>query len=138
MDQLDIQCDVGGIYDPEKRRFDHHQKSFETHWYSDLTEEEMKDKVPVTKLSSAGLIYKHFGKEVIQNICKNEYEIDLNEEEIDLVHEKLYKSFILEIDAIDNGVNQGQDLTYAIGTDLASRVNCFNSPWNAPKEAGLC
>ena len=24
LDQLDLQCDVGGIFDPEKYRFDHH------------------------------------------------------------------------------------------------------------------
>lgn len=24
LDQLDIQCDVGGVFDPEKYRFDHH------------------------------------------------------------------------------------------------------------------
>ena len=35
MDQLDIQCDVGGVYDPEKRRFDHHQKTFTTHWWEE-------------------------------------------------------------------------------------------------------
>lgn len=28
IDQLDIVCDVGGSFDVEKKRFDHHQKSF--------------------------------------------------------------------------------------------------------------
>jgi uncharacterized UPF0160 family protein len=51
-----------------------------------LSPEQIKDKVAITKLSSAGLIYKHFGKEVIENICKAEYEINLKPEDIDLIH----------------------------------------------------
>jgi uncharacterized UPF0160 family protein len=39
------------------------------------------DKLPenkfITKLSSAGLVYKFFGKEIIANICKNEWNKDL-------------------------------------------------------------
>lgn len=34
-------------------------------------------KPAVTKLSSAGLIYKFFGKEIITNVCKTEYDIEL-------------------------------------------------------------
>jgi len=56
-------------------------------------------------LSSAGLIYKFYGKEIIKNMCKEFYEKDLNEAQVDLIFEKLYKGIILEIDAIDNGVN---------------------------------
>ena len=35
LDQLDIVCDVGAVFDPEKKRFDHHQKSFATYWNDD-------------------------------------------------------------------------------------------------------
>ena len=35
LDQLDCQCDVGGVYDAEKRRFDHHQKTFTSHWWEE-------------------------------------------------------------------------------------------------------
>ena len=45
---------------------------------------------------------------------------------------------ILEVDAIDNGVNPAKDELYWIRTDLSSRVGNLNSPWNAPKEAGYC
>jgi uncharacterized UPF0160 family protein len=49
--------DVGAIYDPNLLRFDHHQREFDgvLEGYS-------------TKLSSAGLIYRHFGKEIIRSI----------------------------------------------------------------------
>ena len=45
-----------GVYDPETLRFDHHQRSFETKFGQGFE---------VTKLSSAGLVYKHYGREVI-------------------------------------------------------------------------
>jgi uncharacterized UPF0160 family protein len=49
---LDVVIDVGGVYDASVKRFDHHQKGFEEvfgHGFG-------------TKLSSAGLVYKHFGE----------------------------------------------------------------------------
>lgn len=31
LEQCDFVCDVGGVYDPEKRRFDHHQAGYKGH-----------------------------------------------------------------------------------------------------------
>lgn len=48
LEGLDAVLDVGGVYDPSRDRYDHHQKGFEEvfgHGFS-------------TKLSSAGLVYK--------------------------------------------------------------------------------
>lgn len=50
LDGLDAVLDVGGVYDPSRHRYDHHQKGFDEvfgHGFS-------------TKLSSAGLVYKVF------------------------------------------------------------------------------
>ena len=52
----------------------------------------------------------------------------------------MYKSLIMEIDAIDNGVNQNQsdiEMAYNISTNLSARVGAYNSPWNAPAGAGF-
>jgi hypothetical protein len=46
--QMDIVVDVGAVYDPDARRFDHHQRGFH-----DTLDADHK-----IKLSSAGLIYK--------------------------------------------------------------------------------
>ena len=54
----DIVVDVGGIYDPSKNLFDHHQRDFQD-TFSPLF---------FTKLSSAGLIYKHYGSQVISSL----------------------------------------------------------------------
>lgn len=92
-------------------------------------------KLPHVKLSSAGLIYKHFGKEVIANACKQVWKQELSEEDLNLIHEKLYKKLILEIDAIDNGVNiTDGEQKYHIGTGLATRVGRYNYDWNEDKD----
>ena len=51
----DIVVDVSGKYDGVKY-FDHHQREFDTTFNENYK----------TKLSSAGLVYKHFGKEIIK------------------------------------------------------------------------
>lgn len=129
------------------KRFDHHQKTFTTHWWEEK-DAEMKEKMAkegqnqeaepnvVTKLSSAGLIYKYYGREVIKNMCLEFYKKDLKDTEVELIYEKLYKNLIMEIDAIDNGVNQADDMSYSINTHLSHRVGVYNSPWNAPQGAG--
>ncbi|OIW18908.1 hypothetical protein TanjilG_25351 [Lupinus angustifolius] len=118
LEGLDAVLDVGGVYDPSRDRYDHHQKGFGEvfgHGFS-------------TKLSSAGLVYKHFGKEIIAN------ELRVNEEHPDVHHIFLavYRSFMEAIDAIDNGINQydtDQSPKYVNNTHLSSRVGRLNLDW---------
>ena len=56
-------------------------------------------------MSSAGLIYKYYGQEIINNICVNQYKKTMNEDELKNIHDKIYQNLIMEIDCIDNGVN---------------------------------
>lgn len=86
LNEMDIVCDVGAIYDHEKKRYDHHQRSFNTFW-NDKTEEKG------IKLSSAGLIYKHYGREVLANILKEVWNTTYSQENFDKVYYKLYNSF---------------------------------------------
>lgn len=48
LETLDAVLDVGGVYDPSRDRYDHHQKGFLEVFGHGFT----------TKLSSAGLVYK--------------------------------------------------------------------------------
>ena len=91
-------------------------------------------KKEITKLSSAGLIYKYYGKEVLASIAAD-YGKTLTPEQLDQLYGSIYKSFILEIDAIDNGVDPADDYRYSISTHLSARVANYNSPWNAPEGA---
>lgn len=120
----DIVVDVGAIYKPEEFRFDHHQRGFDTTFSP-------TGKRSTTKLSSAGLIYKHFGIDVIQHVASLT-NIDLTKQQLTLVYHKLYDSFMEAIDAIDNGIERYQSAgkpQYESSTDLSSRVGFFNPEW---------
>lgn len=82
--------DVGGEYNPASNRYDHHQRTFGTTFPSHNT-----------KLSSAGLVYMHFGRAIITQHTS----LPLEHEDVTLLYEKLYTDFIEAIDANDNGVS---------------------------------
>lgn len=88
-EESDIVIDVGGKYDGVKF-FDHHQRGFEEVFGNGF----------VTKLSSAGLVYKHFGKEIISEITGVTKTQDL-----ELLYKKVYGEFVELLDANDNGIN---------------------------------
>jgi len=126
LDTCDIVIDVGGVFDLEKLRFDHHQKEFDESMHSLIPSKPWK-----TKLSSAGLIYAHYGHQVICNILKKPKEDPL----IPIVFDKMYANFVHEVDAVDNGIatHDGQP-RYHITTNLPSRVAGLNPWWNDEKK----
>jgi urease accessory protein len=90
--QCDLVVDVGSVYDAERLRFDHHQRGFETFFDGRTT----------SKLSSAGLVFKHFGQRIVAAHLAASSGADASL--VDLVWRRLYVSFIEAVDAIDNGV----------------------------------
>lgn len=103
IDSADIVVDVGMVYDPEQKRFDHHQKGGAG---------VRPNGVPY---ASFGLVWKHYG-EVICGL----------KELADLIETKI----VLPIDAHDNGVNIStttdlQVVEYSLGSALSS----FNTTW---------
>uniref|UniRef100_A0A224XSQ5 Putative metal-binding protein n=1 Tax=Panstrongylus lignarius TaxID=156445 RepID=A0A224XSQ5_9HEMI len=119
--KCDIVIDVGGIYDPEKLRFDHHQRGF-SHTVSTI----IPGKKWTIKLSSAGLVYCHYGKDILQTLVDN-----LKERDIEKLFDRIYENFIQEIDAIDNGITICEgEVKYNITTNLSSRVKYLNKRWN--------
>lgn len=118
----DIVVDVSGKYDGVKF-FDHHQRGFEETFNSEYK----------TKLSSAGLVYKHFGKEIISEIISSKESSIL-----DLLYDKVYKEFIESIDANDNGISKYDNITEQAkfndrNITLPSMVSSLNPHWNAPQ-----
>jgi len=124
---MDLICDVGAVYKPETQRYDHHQRTFNSFWNKDYEAKGIK-------LSSAGLIYKHYGREILSNILREVWNTKYEEKVLERVFEKLYSWFFVEIDAIDNGIPIAKDIRYGINTDLNSRIGRFNKPWNAHSE----
>ncbi|CAM1500974.1 Fc.00g101360.m01.CDS01 [Cosmosporella sp. VM-42] len=127
LDTCHTVVDVGGEYDVEKKRFDHHQRGFI-----------MTFPGRATKLSSAGLVFLHFGKGIIAQ------RLGLSEDssEVALLHNKLYESFIEALDAHDNGISvydpaaitaAGLEKRFSEGGfTLGSVVGRLNPNWNDP------
>ncbi|CRK99789.1 CLUMA_CG013097, isoform A [Clunio marinus] len=131
LDQCDIVVDVGGVFDSNKKRFDHHQSTF-NETFSSLRPE--LDKTEDIKLSSAGLIYVYYGETIIQEILKKLNYSTLTATELSIIFVKIYKGFIREIDGIDNGVPQFEsEPRYSISTHLSNRVKNFNPDWTDTK-----
>lgn len=77
LNACDIVYDVGGVYDQEQNRFDHHMADFDIRYENGI------------KLSSLGLVWKTYGIEYCEG----------NEK----LHQLMLEKFVYAIDAIDNG-----------------------------------
>jgi len=132
LEPCDIVIDVGGVYDHDKKRYDHHQREYDER-FDDAGNEKTNGGVGrCTKLSASGLVYRHYGKEVI----KAHYP-SLSAEHLDLVYVKLYNSLLEALDAIDTGVEMSTtELVYSDTTGLSSRVGRLNPRWNEVDENG--
>merc|ERR1719495_1651255 len=135
LSQCDIIVDVGAEFNPAQNRFDHHQSSFN----------ETFSPAHATKLSSAGLIYKYFGAEIILDILTSDTTKSitthtpspaLSADVISLIHCKVYESLIEGVDGIDNGIAQFESDSaqrYQVHTDLGGRIGALNPWWNEPQ-----
>lgn len=120
--------DVGGVYDPNTHRYDHHQPSFTDTFSPTHT----------ILLSSAGLVYKHFGHRLIQAHLPqlNMENID-NDSSTGFLFEKIYTVFVEPFDAHDNGISiYPEDLSftprYHSPCTLFDQVAWLNPAWNQP------
>nr|CCC95830.1 unnamed protein product [Trypanosoma congolense IL3000] len=154
LEKCNIVVDVGGEYNAETLRFDHHQPSFQTTMTTSKS-------VYRTRLSSAGLVYKHYGREIIQRyveaalsssyrselITMTSWDLkrkNLTDSELDTIFDIVYKNFVEHIDGIDNGVNSYGPAAqvdvadagslcvrnYVVKTALSDRVGQLMPWWN--------
>lgn len=126
LETCDIIVDVSGKYQ-EPKYFDHHQRGFD---------EVFSDKFH-TKLSSAGLVYKHFGKDVLKELLKDDEEnVAGNEESLEDLYQKIYSVFIESLDANDNGISAYPDDIEAKfksnNITLPGMVSALNPTWRDP------
>lgn len=124
--QCSIVVDVGAVYNEAENRFDHHQREFQG------TLDNYK-----TRLSSAGLVYKHFGKRILRSVLEWDAPASsVPEAFVDICYDKVYRNFIEHIDAIDNGISVADgELRYRISSTLSNRVGTLNPAWNEPQGA---
>ncbi|KAI9827024.1 MAG: hypothetical protein M1826_006503 [Phylliscum demangeonii] len=122
--------DVGGEYDPARHRYDHHQRSFSTTFSAQRA----------TKLSSAGLVWLHFGRALVAAEAEGGAEDDAD---VELLWRKLYDEFIEAIDATDNGISlydpaalaaAGIERRFNAGpVTISALVGNLNPAWNEAK-----
>ncbi|KAM3621896.1 uncharacterized protein V6R79_017560 [Siganus canaliculatus] len=124
--ECDIVVDVGGEFDPKRHRYDHHQRTF-TESFNTLHPE----KPWVTKLSSAGLVYVHFGRQLLAQLTK----LKEGDRLLEVLYDKLYENFVEEVDAVDNGISQCDgEARYSVSTTLSARVGHLNPRWNSTSQ----
>ena len=123
----DVVVDVGSIIDPKKFRFDHHMKE-----YNEVFDEKDEDLNKI-KLSSAGLVWKYLGKEVLINVLKSLTLYEQNKTHIDEMFKYIYIDFIMGVDGLDNGVTQyDKDIKpkYKLSGHFTDRISRLNPEWN--------
>ena len=86
----DVVVDVGGVHEHGIFRYDHHQREFDVVFPSKHT-----------KLSSAGLVWMHHGKDIISAVTG----LAPSSADTELLYQKLYDDFIEAFDANDNGIS---------------------------------
>ncbi|MEI6420245.1 MAG: MYG1 family protein, partial [bacterium] len=109
MTKVDYVLDIGQIYDPLKKQFDHHQTGFN---------EKHSDGTP---RATFGLVWREYG----ENICKSKRVADK-------VEEKLVKY----IDASDNGVCFYEKINESDVHCVFDVIDCFNPTWKESEEKG--
>ena len=76
------------------------------------------------RYSSLGLLFEEYGKEYLKK-CQVE--------DVELAYQMFLKEFILQIDAIDNGVFPNHPIDYKI-TSLSEMIEMFNQTWKESKK----
>ncbi|KAK9456101.1 metal-dependent protein hydrolase [Dipodascopsis uninucleata] len=121
LEACDIIVDVQGKYDGTKH-FDHHQREFAETFSPDFK----------TKLSSAGLVYKHFGKQIISQ----QLNLKLEDAKVELLHPIIYAELIEAFDGNDNGESAYPDSVQprykTSRITLPGMVAALNPAWNEP------
>lgn len=122
INHCDLSVDVGGIYHHQRGRFDHTMPGFKLHPFRSKY-----------NASSLGLVYIHYGLEVITNITGlTDYK------ELQIVHERVYFDLLQAIDCIDNGVQKSENWeNYEDYSNWWMTVERFNLPWHAPADSQL-
>merc|ERR1712194_29798 len=139
LEPLVMVIDVAGTYDHEKLRYDHHQRGFFETFDGDntafcdggnpeVTGPESATGDFKTKLSAAGLVYKHYGTELLTVLYP---ELGSDEAAMAWVYKKMYRDFMEGLDANDNGIEIADEVRYKEGTSLPVRVSRLNPRWNA-------
>jgi uncharacterized UPF0160 family protein len=124
INSADIVVDVGQVYDIPKGRFDHHQRGGAgIHEQSGI------------KKSSIGLVWDHYGLEMVTRICREDNGISFLEK----VWERVNWNLVQIIDAGDTGTKIYESLFDGVQPYTVSQIiSNFNPSWDAEKDFDNC
>lgn len=100
--------DVGGVYDPEAGRFDHHQKEFN---------EQRSNGVPY---AGAGLVWRSYGVQYVQS-----FHPELATEDAERVAARVDANLIQHVDAVDSGITVPGPFAFSV----SGIIDRFNPTW---------
>lgn len=101
LETADFAVDVGGIWDPVRGRFDHHQRGFDGRRSVGLDEPHQHASAGIA-YASAGLVWQHHGAAYVQGVA-HAIGYAAPSEEIERVVREVDESLIQYIDLADNG-----------------------------------
>jgi uncharacterized UPF0160 family protein len=116
----DFAVDVGGIWDPQTGRFDHHQKGFEGARLSGVV------------YASAGLVWKTHGAHCVARIAQENAGYEISPEEAQQIAYAIDADLVQYLDMSDTGAAKNAPGSYG----LSAVVSGFNPGWIDEQEAG--
>lgn len=116
----DFAVDVGGIWDPQTGRFDHHQKGFAGARETGVV------------YASAGLVWKTYGAQCVAFVAKSRMNVQLAEEQAQQIAYAIDSDLVQYLDMSDTGAAKNAPGGYG----LSAVVSGFNPTWLDEQEAG--
>lgn len=122
IEAADIVWDVGGVFDPARRRFDHHQRGAPV-------------RLDGSPYSSAGLLWAAFGRDAVRAVLAGRG----GEDVVERVWTEMDEQVIRLVDLADNGQrpvpdfgDEGLDRAARVadGMALPSLIEVLNLPWD--------
>ncbi|ELP85636.1 hypothetical protein EIN_409350 [Entamoeba invadens IP1] len=99
MNGCDMVLGYGGMYNADTLRFDYHQHDFKEVFSN-------KSKYP---MSSAGMVFKRFGKEIVKSVLvslSEKFDMNVSDELLNVAKDVIYQSLIEPVDAMTNGFSK--------------------------------
>ncbi|MDB5953935.1 MYG1 family protein [Ramlibacter sp.] len=117
----DFVVDVGGVWDAERGRFDHHQRGFGG---ARMRTEADGSTAPAEGYASAGLVWRAFGLAYVQRFAA-QMECTLDEAALSQVAEDVDASLVRYLDLVDTGAQEVAPGIFG----LSSQIALLNSTW---------
>ncbi|OGB24471.1 MAG: metal-dependent hydrolase [Burkholderiales bacterium RIFCSPLOWO2_02_FULL_57_36] len=118
--EADFAVDVGGIWDPQTGRFDHHQKGFEGARQSGVI------------YASAGLVWKEHGARCVAKIAESHAGYQISAEQAQQIASAIDGDLVQYLDMSDTGAARNAPGGYG----LSAVISGFNPTWIDEQEAG--